>query len=224
VLVALLLRATSAGIPENIQTYVAQSQAFIAYFLREINCNRNTTTYGLVNFFISATITFPKLIKLTIMLTTRRPTLADHEAIARLLLIKYHFSSIEAARDAVDGEARHQHIRIAEEADGDILGIIAWRPQGAAYHGVIEVSRLAVLAEQTNPIEIKEILFDAAIAEADLYFRDRDSKLRKVFSLIHADNRHLKTFFAYKGMQQEAVLRSHYRMGVDELVYSMFMA
>lgn len=158
------------------------------------------------------------------MLTTRRPALADHEAIARLLLTKYHFATLEAARDAVEGEARHQHIRIVEESNGEVIGIIAWRPQGAAYHGIIEVTRLAVRADQQNPVAIKEMLFDAAIAEADLYFHDREGKLRKVFSLIHSDNRHLKTFFAYKGMQQEAVLRSHFHMGVDELVYSMFLA
>jgi hypothetical protein len=157
------------------------------------------------------------------MLTTRRPTLADHEAIARLLLKKYHFASLEAARDAVDGESRHQHIRISVKSDGEVIGIIAWRPQGAAYHGIMEVTRLAVRSDQPNPIEIKEILFDTAIAEADQYFHNRDSRLRKVFSLIHADNRHLKSFFANKGMQQEAILKSHYRVGVDELVYSMFM-
>jgi hypothetical protein len=42
--------------------------------------------------------------------------------------------------------------------------------------------------------------------------------------MFHADNEHLKRFFVNKGMQQEAVLRSHFHLGKDELVYSMFFA
>ena len=158
------------------------------------------------------------------MVTVHRPTSSDVAAVARLLQTKYHFETFDAALDAFEGEARHQHMRVAEDEHSNIVGIIAWRPQGAAQHGVAEVTRLAVLQDFPEPIAVKELLFDAAIAEADWYFQQRQSRLRKVFSLIHADNQHLKNFFASKGMEQEAVLRNHFRMGTDELLYSMFVA
>ncbi|MFA6042411.1 MAG: GNAT family N-acetyltransferase [Patescibacteria group bacterium] len=157
------------------------------------------------------------------MITVRRPTPNDGDAIARLFMAKYRFSSLEEAKDAFEGECRHQHMRIALD-DERVIGIISWRPQGAAHHGVAEVTRLAVLRNYPDPVGIKEQLFDAALAEADWYFHQRNSRLHKVFSLIHADNQHLKHFFATKGMEQEAVLRNHFRFGMDELVYSMFVA
>lgn len=157
------------------------------------------------------------------MSNIRKASQQDEELISRLLKQKYSFQTLEEARDALIYEMTYNHFRVAEE-NGHIIGLISWRPQGTYRHGVAEVTRLAVLSGLPNPVEVKELLFDAMIAEADLFYRGHGSRLRKVFSIFHADNEHLKRFFANKGMEEEAVLRSHFRFGVDEVVYSMFVA
>ncbi len=156
------------------------------------------------------------------MLTVRKATTDDADRVADLLKAKYSFTSAVEARAAFAYEREYHHFRIAE-ADGQMLGLISWQPQGTVKHGVMEVTRFAVLRDIPNPTEVKEELFDAAIAEAELYYEDHGAKLRKVFSLIHADSKHLQAFFANKGMHQEAVLKDHYRFGQDELVFSMFI-
>ncbi|MFH0805121.1 MAG: hypothetical protein V1916_02910, partial [Patescibacteria group bacterium] len=129
---------------------------------------------------------------------------------------------VEAA-ETFTAECSYQHYRIAE-LDGQPVGLISWRTQGGLHYGVAELTRLAVVSGILDPRAIKESLFDVMIAEADHFYRQHGSKLRKVFSMIHADSKHIRDFFQDKGMHQEAVLRSHFHAGTDELVYSMFIA
>ncbi len=157
------------------------------------------------------------------MLTVRKATVEDAQRVAELLKAKYSFASVEEARDAFAYEARYHHFRVAVEGE-QIIGLISWRPQGTLAHGVAEVTRLAVLRHLPNPTEVKELLFDAAIAEAELHYQSHGSRLRKLFSMIHADNAHLQAFYESKGMHQEAILKDHFRLGQDELVFSMFLA
>jgi hypothetical protein len=89
---------------------------------------------------------------------------------------------------------------------------------------VAELTRITVSSDAADSVYIKEMLFDVMIAEADFFYKQHGSKLRKVFSMIHADNRQIKEFFIDKGMQQEAILRNHFHRGTDELIFSMFFS
>lgn len=153
----------------------------------------------------------------------RRATRSDKKIIASLLKKKYHFISLEEAASAFLVEYRQRHrFRIAEE-NNQIIGLISWRPQGSIRHGVAELTRLAVISSVPDPRLVKEELFDVMLAEADSYYHQHGSHLRKVYSMIHADNRHIREFFLDKGMRQEAVLKNHFHPGTDELVYSLFL-
>lgn len=157
------------------------------------------------------------------MIIVKKATCDDEDKISRLLKTKYRFKSEDTAKATFKRECILQHYRMAEE-NGEIVGLISWRPQGTFDHGVVEVARIAVASNHPQSVMVKEMLFDAMIAEADMLYREHNSHLRKVFSMFHADNEHLKDFFATKGMQQEAILRNHFHIGVDEVVYSMFLA
>jgi N-acetylglutamate synthase-like GNAT family acetyltransferase len=158
------------------------------------------------------------------MISIRKATLKDNQVISKLLVTKYSFTTLqEAGRSFRTEFQQHNHFRIAEDG-GIIVGLLSWRAEGTAKHGVAELTRLAVLSDYAAPLAVKEALFDVMIAEADNYYRLHGSRLRKVFSMIHADSKHLRQFFLDKGMRQEAVLRSHFHQGIDELVFSMFLA
>lgn len=157
------------------------------------------------------------------MVFIKRATCQDGQIIAELLKSKYSFVSTDEAEKTYQNECPDHHYRIALD-NGRVIGLICWRTQGQARHGVAELTRLAILDSIPNYHEVKEQLFDVMIAEADYYYKKRNFKLRKVFSLIHAENKDIKNFFIDKGMHQEAVLRDHFHRGKDELIYSLFLA
>lgn len=156
------------------------------------------------------------------MLTVRKATAEDADRIAEVLKAKYSFPNIAEAKAAFAYERMYHHFRVAMN-DERIEGIISWRPQGTLAHGVAEVTRFAVMRSALDPVQVKELLFDAAIAEAELHYQQHGKRLRKIFSLIHSDNKRLQAFYANKGLHQEAILKDHYRIGQDELVFSMFL-
>ena len=158
------------------------------------------------------------------MITVRRASLKDGRAVSELLKQKYSFVSLKQARKTFAFEFVHNHhFRIAE-IDGRIVGLVSWRPQGILKHGVVELTRIAIEIGVSNARQVKEALFDVMVAEADFYYKKQGYRLRKVFSLIHADDKVIKEFFIDKGMQQEAVLKNHFYRGKDELVFSLFLA
>lgn len=153
----------------------------------------------------------------------RKASCQDSEVVSKLLKSKYSFVSEEEALQTFSDECRYNHFRMAEE-DGHVVGIIGWQPEGILRHGVVELTRLAIDMNAHDPKQIREMLFDVMIAEADYFYKHQGYKLRKVFSMIHADCRHIKEFYENKGMRQEAVLRDHFHQGKDELVFSLFLA
>mgnify|MGYP001562628322 CR=1 len=163
------------------------------------------------------------LTKKICMLTVRKATAEDTERIAEVLMAKYSFPNVAEAGGIFAYERAYHHFRVAMD-DERMVGIISWRQQGTLAHGVAEVTRFAVLKDAIDPIQVKELLFDTAIVEAEIHYENHGSKLRKVFSLIHSDNKRLQTFYANKGLHQEAVLKDHFRLGQDELVFSRFFA
>ena len=157
------------------------------------------------------------------MIKVRKANCKDGQAVSELLKSKYSFISKDEAVTVFEYECLYQHYRIAQE-DDKVVGLISWRTQGTEKHGVAELTRITVLPDVLNAGEVKEILFDVMIAEADYYYKKHGSKLRKVFSMIHSDNRQVKDFFEDKGMKQEAVLKSHFHAGQDELIFSLFFS
>ncbi len=157
------------------------------------------------------------------MINVCKASRQDSEAVSKLLKERYNFISLKEANRTFKTECRNQHFRVAKD-DGCVVGLISWRPQGTINHGVAELTRITVSLDAADPVLIKEMLFDVMIAEADFFYKQHSSKLRKVFSMIHADNRQVKEFFIDKGMQQEAILRNHFYRGTDELIFSMFFS
>jgi N-acetylglutamate synthase-like GNAT family acetyltransferase len=157
------------------------------------------------------------------MISIRPATCADGPLVSNMLHQRYSFSSPAEAEHVYDQECTYQHYRIAEDG-GRLVGLISWRPQGTLRHGVVELTRIVVSPDAPDRSFVKEMLFDQVIAESDYYYKRHGLKLRKIFSMIHADNLEIKEFFLNKGMQQEAILRNHFRRGTDELVFSLFFA
>lgn len=158
------------------------------------------------------------------MITVCKATSKDSRTVARLMKQKYSFATLTEANEAFRKEMRqHHHFRVAR-LDNQAVGLISWRTQGNVQHGVAELVRLAVLSSVPEPREVKEALFDVMLAEAESYYLKNGAHLRKVYSMIHADSRHIREFFQDKGMRQEAVLKNHFHPGIDELVFSLFLA
>ncbi|MBI5037802.1 MAG: GNAT family N-acetyltransferase [Candidatus Kerfeldbacteria bacterium] len=157
------------------------------------------------------------------MISIRKANCDDGQTVSQLLHSRYSFSTEDEAAAVFTHECEYQHYRIAE-VDGKPVGLISWRPQGTERHGVVELTRIAVAPDVEDRAFVKELLFDQMIAEADYYYKQHGKHLRKVFSMIHADNKDVKEFFQNKGMHQEAILRNHFHRGTDELVYSIFLA
>lgn len=157
------------------------------------------------------------------MVTIRRATCQDSQLVSSLLTKKFSFPSSSVAERTFKCECAYQHYRIAEE-NGQVVGLVSWKTEGLLSHGVVELCRLAIDTTSTDPEYVKEMLFDQVVAESDYYYKQRGFRIRKIFSMIHADNREIKEFFLNKGMQQEAILRNHFHNGTDELIFSLFIA
>ena len=158
------------------------------------------------------------------MIAIHHVSLDNQKEIVELMKKKYSFRTVQQAEQAfLDEYNQGHHFRAAWDG-GKIVGLISWRPQGETYHGVAELTRLAVLSDYHDPRAVKELMFDVMIAEADDFYHSHGSHLRKIFSMIHADARHVREFFVDKGLQQEAVLKNHFHPNKDELVFSMFLS
>lgn len=157
------------------------------------------------------------------MITARKATSRDATRMAKLLMKKYSFADEKRALDAFREERKYQFYRIAKQ-NNRIAGCISWRPHGRSDHGVAELTRIVVDPKINNIDMVKEMLFDQCVAEAEYYYQEHGSHLRKFFSLIHIDDHEIKEFFLRKGMHPEATLHSHFHTGKDELVLSLFFA
>ncbi|HCM67629.1 MAG TPA: hypothetical protein DIS62_01325 [Candidatus Kerfeldbacteria bacterium] len=156
-------------------------------------------------------------------ITTRKARHEDSQAIAHLLYAHYSFSSEQEANETFQREyALHYHFRVAE-SEGRIVGIVSWRMHGLMKHGIIKLKRAAVSLEAQQWEDVLEVLFDAALADADWYYRTHGTALRKVYTVIPKNHDPMHVFLQEKGMELEAVLRDHYYQGRDEYLYSLFL-
>ncbi len=158
------------------------------------------------------------------MIQTRKASLKDGPVIIGLLSAFYNFSDPEEAWEVFHREmSLHYHFRVAEE-EGEILGVMSWRMHGLPKHGIMKLKRIAVAREYPDREAVLEMLFDSTVADADYYYRQQESQLRKVYIVTPQQNSFVQSFMEEKGMTLEAVLRSHYYQGRDECMYSLFTA
>lgn len=157
------------------------------------------------------------------MIQTRRATIKDGHKIAQLLSEWYNFANgTEAYHIFLREYSLHYHFRVAV-LDKEIIGVINWRMHGLIKHGIVKLKRVAFFPETTNWREIYESLFDSALAEADHFYKQKGSHLRKVYMVTPEGSTKMHDFLQDKGMTKEAVLRDHYYEGRDEFLYSLFL-
>ena len=145
----------------------------------------------------------------------------DAEHVAAVLLKNYNIKNLEEAKNAFLDDLKRFEFIIAEEG-GKIIGISCWRIHGLPKHQVAECGRVAVLPEYQGK-GIATALFEKVVHEADIYYKKKKTKLRKIYAYVHSSNKKAKEFYENLGLIKEAVLKDHYYKGEDEFVYSMFM-
>ena len=145
----------------------------------------------------------------------------DTEGIADVLVQSYNIKSVEEGIETFKNELGKNHVYIVAEEDGKILGIVTWLMHGLLKHGLAELDRIAVLPEYRGKGVAKE-LFGALVEDIKKFYESKDSKLRKLYLLTHADNARAHSFYEKMGFKLETTLKEHYYKDKDELVYTIF--
>jgi N-acetylglutamate synthase-like GNAT family acetyltransferase len=157
------------------------------------------------------------------MVSIRKATLHDAESVIEVLSRYYNFENKDEALQIFHREySLHYHFRVAVEGD-EILGVVSWRMHGLPKHGIAKLKRIAVLPDSEQRSMVLEMLYDAALADMDYFYRDQGYALRKVYMMVPGNNQFLHAFVRDHGMHCEARLHSHYYEGRDEYMYSLFM-
>jgi len=101
------------------------------------------------------------------MVITHKASLSDGNLIADLLMQISRFASHSEALAVFEREySLHYHYRIAYSY-GAPVGLVSWRTHGLLKHGVAKLKRIGVVEHFPDSTAILEMLFDAAIAEAE---------------------------------------------------------
>jgi ribosomal protein S18 acetylase RimI-like enzyme len=145
----------------------------------------------------------------------------DALKVARVLRESYNISSIEEGKQIFLDELAKNIRYIAAENNGIIMGLVSWFTHGLPKHGLVELDRIAVLPECRGK-GISKTLFLMLVHEAECYYREHNSRLRKLFLMTHADNTRAQSFYQKMGMKHEATLPSHFYPEKDEFVMSVF--
>ena len=151
----------------------------------------------------------------------RKATAEDAKGIANVLRASYNISDEQEGLSVFESEAGKGHHYLVAEEDGKIVGIVTWVPHGLPKHMLAELDRIAVLPEFKGK-GVDEKLKDAMIEDCRSWFRERGSRLRKLYLLTHEDNARARKFYEKMGFAHETTLKDHYYAGKKECVYSMF--
>ena len=150
----------------------------------------------------------------------RKAASKDAKGIANVLVQSYNIKKLQEGMDVFKSETKKFHNYIIAEEKGKIIGIVTWIMHGLPKHQLCELDRIAVLPEfQGKGIARK--LFEALVRDAKAYFKDNNSKLRKLYLLTHSDNTKAHKFYEKLGFKHETTLKEHYYKGKDEFVYSI---
>lgn len=151
----------------------------------------------------------------------RRASLEDADGIAEILLESYNMNTIKEAKDAFLNESKMFNFIVAEKGE-NIIGIASWLMHGLPKHGLCEINRIAVLSNIRGR-GIGKLLFSGAVKDSEQFYKENNSRLRKIFLFTHETNKKAQKFYASIGLEQEARLKDHYYDNVNELVFSKFL-
>ena len=146
---------------------------------------------------------------------------ADAEGIANVLKESYNIDSIEEGKEVFLSEIEKKHHYIAAEEEGKIIGIVTWTVHDLPKHQLAELNRIAVLPEWRGKGVARQ-LFAGLIKNANEFYKQNGSRLRKLYLLTHESNKRAHKFYEKMGFRHETTLKSHYYENDDERVYSMF--
>jgi ribosomal protein S18 acetylase RimI-like enzyme len=151
----------------------------------------------------------------------RKAKKQDAEQVGRILKESYNISTVEEGKEAFLEEIANNTRYIVAEEDNSIVGLVTWFTHGLPKHGLVELDRIAVLPEYRGN-GISRYLFEELINDANKYLLKKNSTLRKLYLMTHADNVRAQTFYKKMGMTYEATLKEQFHPNVDEFVMSRF--
>ncbi len=151
----------------------------------------------------------------------RKSASKDAKGVANVLMQSYNIGDLSEGISVFRNEAKNNHNYIVAEENGKIIGIAAWVTHGLPKHQLCELDRIAVLPECRGKGAAKK-LFNGLVRDAKSFYRENNSKLRKLYLLTHASNIRAHKFYEKLGFKHETTLKEHYYKGKDEYVYSMF--
>ena len=146
--------------------------------------------------------------------------LTDVKKIGKILCTCFNIASSKEGNETFLKERKTDNFIIAEEK-GKIVGLISWDLRGLAKHQLVRIERICVLAGKKRD-KVAEKLLQAAIQDADKYFKLTGKKLRKMYAMVHSSHKKLRNFYKKMGFEEEAVIKDHYYKGVDEYILSIF--
>lgn len=152
----------------------------------------------------------------------RKAKQSDAEGIAIVLKESYNIDSIDEGKEVFLSDISKGVNYIVAEDKGKIIGITTWYIHGLPKHGLVELDRIAVLLDYRGK-GIAKGLFHGLVTEADKFYKENKSKLRKLYLLTHASNKRAHNFYEKMGLTHETTLKKHYYDKEDEWVYSMFL-
>lgn len=150
----------------------------------------------------------------------RKATVWDANKVAGLLTKGFNINSIEEGKKAFLKERKKDNYLIAEE-DGKIFGLLSWDMHGLPKHQLVRIERISILNTPRKD-EVAEGLLTKAIQDADKFFKKKNLKLRKMYTMVHSSNKKLIDFYKKMGFIQETRIKDHYYKGIDEFFMSIF--
>ena len=153
--------------------------------------------------------------------TIRKATLEDVEGVAQLLYELLNVDDLTEAREAFLREMQKGDKYIIAEKDSKIIGLVSWLMHGRPKHGLAELYHI-IISKEVRGLGIGTKLFKELVNDLKSTYAHAGSKIRKLFLLTRATNRHAQQFYKKVGLRYETILKNHFYEGKDEWVMSRF--
>lgn len=145
----------------------------------------------------------------------------DAEKAGKLLQRCFNIATPKEGKDTFLKELEKKNEFILAQEDGEAVGLISWVSRGLPKHQLARIERICIPLDE-NKENLADELITAMIQSADKYFKKRKLKLRKIYAMVHSNNKKLRDFYIKKGFIEEAALKDHYYKGTDEYILSLF--
>ena len=151
----------------------------------------------------------------------RKANQKDGNQIAAVMLEFYNMENKYEAKNAFLSELSKDYKYLLALENGSIIGLVTWLIHGLPKHGLFELDRICILSKSRGK-GVGRILVNALIDDAKHWYKENNSKIRKLYLLTHDDNVLAQAFYERVGFHHEATLENHYYNHKDERLYSMF--